>query len=83
MNETMSPEQVIEVTISNLNRISVPVELHEQIAVPISMCIGNLRLILEAVAKAKEEKEKPDEENVIDFGDMSEVAEDGQEADAE
>jgi hypothetical protein len=80
MGKVMTPEEVIEVTMNILNGISVPVQLHEQIAVPIAGCVGNLQLVLDAGAKAKAEKEQAEAGKIVE---MSEVAEDGQEAGAE
>ena len=54
-------EEVIEITINVMQQINVPVGMNQQIAVPISGCISNLRLALEAIRKKKEAEQKEDE----------------------
>lgn len=50
-------EEVLELTVKQLYAISVPVELIEQIGMPISMAIGNLKNCLEAMNRQKEQAE--------------------------
>lgn len=58
----MTIKEVLEITINNLNGISVPRWLNEQIGIPIDNAVGNLKLCLEAMSKPAEEpeKEEPD-----------------------
>lgn len=49
-----SVEEILEITIKNLYSISVPVELIEQIGMPIRMNIGNLKQCVEAMKKQKD-----------------------------
>lgn len=49
--------EVIETVVRDLSRISVPIELMEQVAMPISVSIGNLKACLEAM-KRDAEKQK-------------------------
>ena len=52
-------EQVMEITIKDLYAINVPVELTEQVAMPISICIGHIKQCLQALREcAEKEKEK-------------------------
>ena len=64
----MTGTEVLEVTVQILKRINVPVELIEQIGVPIHRAISNLNVVLRAMEQqgnqGKEpEAEKPEGEN--------------------
>ena len=58
----MTIKEVLEITINNLNGISVPRWLNQQIGIPIDNAIANLQLCLDAMNRpAEPEKgEEPD-----------------------
>lgn len=68
--------EVIETVVRDLSRISVPIELMEQIAMPISVSIGNLKACLEAMKRDAEKQKalaadvcaEDDEVKVTDIG---------------
>lgn len=55
-------EEVLEMTVKQLYAISVPVELIEQIGMPISMAIGNLKNCLDAMNRQKEQAEHSEQD---------------------
>ena len=56
MGDTMTVQEAIEITITNLGNIAVPRVLNEQIGIPIDMAIANLRLCVDAMNKAKDQE---------------------------
>lgn len=66
MEERLSIEQVLEITVNLLSGISIPASLVESVGVPISRGIGNLKACLTAIEREKQEKEiiveEPEEE---------------------
>jgi len=64
--EQMTVKQALEITISNLEKICVPMNQMQSIGFPLSQGINNLREILIAIeraeAGAKEAEAKPEDE---------------------
>ena len=56
METKYTPEQIIEITIRNLNGINVPAGLTEQIGIPILQNINNLRECLKLMTAKPEEE---------------------------
>lgn len=52
----MTVKEVLEITINNLNGISVPRWLNQQIGIPIDNAISNLMACLEAMDRKPEEE---------------------------
>ena len=80
-NKTMTIEEVLGITIANLQGINIPVEASETIGVVICGCIRNLIACTEALAKERQKAAgcsccQPKEEE-------QEAEEDEREADAE
>ena len=62
MSEAMTVQQVLEISINNLNAIPVPISMSQQISEPILGIINNLRLCIDALNKpAEKEPEEPEE----------------------
>ena len=59
--KTYTVKEVIEMTIRSLYGIRVPVEQIEEIGMPISMAIGNLKSCLEAMAEQEKNTQKAGE----------------------
>ena len=57
MEETMTVEQVLKITVNILSGIQIPCALTESVGVPISNSIGNLNRCIEAIEGAKERTE--------------------------
>jgi len=76
-NGSMTVRQVIEITISNLNGISVPRWLNEQIGIPIDNAVHNLRCVLDALDR--DEKSRLEEQEQM----KKELAELGGDGDAD
>lgn len=77
MEETLTKEQVIAITIDLLSRISVPVMMKKQITDPIEGAVQNLNIVLEMIEQEKTiraEKDKPELREVVpdDDSDQSE-----------
>lgn len=64
----MTVKEVLEITVNNLNGISVPRWLNQQIGVPIDNAIANLQLCIEAMNRPAE----PDKEGNPDGNDHAE-----------
>lgn len=77
--QTLTVEQVLNLTANDLRRINVPVELCESIGVPVANAIRNLQACVNALEIAKAEQEAKED---IDF-EVEEVKDDEREADAE
>lgn len=77
--QTLTVEQVLNLTANDLRRINVPVELCESIGVPVANSIRNLQACVNALEIAKAEQEAKED---IDF-EVEEVKDDEREADAE
>ena len=59
MEERMTIDQVLEVTIGILEDIDVPMKKLNEIGVPIQRAIGNLQLCIQAVQDSRKPKEEP------------------------
>ena len=66
-----TPEEIIEITINNLNNISVPVGLQQQIGIPLLQNVNNLKEALRIMTAPKEEP--------IDLGEINLDDEEGEE----
>ena len=77
--QTLTVEQVLNLTANDLRRINVPVELCESIGVPVANAIRNLQACVNALEIAKAEQEAKEEP----IADGEEVNDDEREADAE
>lgn len=62
MNETMTVQQVLEISINNLNAIQVPISMSQQISEPILGVINNLKLCIDALNKPAEKEPEEAEE---------------------
>jgi hypothetical protein len=62
MNETVTIKYVIDQTIDLLKQVQVPMNLFDQIALPVNAAIGNLRACLDAISRSEREQEKRKEE---------------------
>lgn len=63
MEEKITVEQALEMTMKQLGAISIPVGLIEQIGIPINKAIHNIGACLEAMQKnAQEAKQEEPEE---------------------
>lgn len=56
--KSYTKEEVIDITINLLGQINVPVDLAQQIAIPISNAQNNLRVVLKMIEKEQELEEK-------------------------
>lgn len=56
--KSYTKEEVIDITINLLGQINVPVDLAQQIAIPISNAQNNLRVVLKMIEKEHELEEK-------------------------
>ena len=56
--KSYTKEEVIDITINLLGQINVPVDLAQQIAIPISNAQNNLRVVLKMIEKEQEMEEK-------------------------
>lgn len=56
-NQTMTVEEVLKVTITNMKRITIPVELSESVGVTLIGCIRNLQLCVNAMEQDRLQKE--------------------------
>ena len=54
MEEKLTVETVLDMTVRQMAEINVPAGLTEQIGVPLARAIGNLHAVLEALRKSKE-----------------------------
>ena len=61
MENKITIEQVLEMTVNVLSGISVPANMAKQIGVPIQNSIENLNACLEALDKAKEQEPEAEE----------------------
>lgn len=59
MEERMTIDQVLGVTIDILEGIDVPMKKLEAIGVPIQQAISNIRLCIQAVEDSRKPKEEP------------------------
>lgn len=63
----MTIKEVLEMVVKNLSEISVPVALTQQIAMPVSQAIENVKACLEAMARQdqaagqQQESQEPEE----------------------
>lgn len=58
----MTIKEVLEMVVKNLSGISVPVALTQQIAMPVSQAIENVKACLEAMARQdQQESQEPEE----------------------
>lgn len=56
-NQRMTVEEVIRVTIGNLESITIPVTLSEGVGVTVNGCIRNLKLCLGAMEQERAQQE--------------------------
>lgn len=56
-NQTMTVEEVMRVTIGNLESITIPVTLSEGVGVTVNGCIRNLKLCLGAMERERAQQE--------------------------
>lgn len=81
-NKQVTVSEVLEMTIRNLFAVSVPVEYIEQIGMPISMAVGNLKECVRAMKEAEQAAQQmaPEEmpDNVIDLGEIDADADDAE-----
>ena len=56
-NQRMTVEEVIRVTIGNLESITIPVTLSESVGVTVNGCIRNLKLCLGAMEQERAQQE--------------------------
>ena len=61
MENQITIEQAIRMTVNMLNGIQVPVSMAKQIGVPVQNAIENLEACLNALDKAKEKQVETDE----------------------
>lgn len=54
MEEKLTVETVLDMTVRQMAEINVPAGLTEQIGVPLARAIGNLNAVLDALRKSKE-----------------------------
>lgn len=62
MENRITVENALEFTAENLKKISVPVAMTEQIAVPIANAIRNLEECIRAIREAKPQEEPQEDE---------------------
>lgn len=62
MNETVTIKYVIDQTIDLLKQVQVPMNLFDQIALPVNAAIGNLHACIDAINRSEREQEKRKEE---------------------
>lgn len=72
-NQTFTDVQVLDMTIRTLSNINVPIGLIQQIADPISICIGNLNSLKEAIERKNAEKMKPIEQMTMQTEDGEDI----------
>lgn len=58
MEEKMTVEQLLGVTVNLLNGINIPAGLIEQIGIPVSRAINYLQLCIDAMRKKPEEADE-------------------------
>lgn len=80
---TYSVEEVLNITINNLQGISVPIELIDSVAIPIKNSIGNLLICLQAIIQEREAREAAAAAKQPAEPEETEAAEDGSGSDAE
>ena len=74
MEQKLTVEQVLEMTVNMLGRITVPVAMIESIGTPVAQAINNINGCLEAFKRQEQEAqeteqngEQPDDGNVIEL----------------
>lgn len=66
MENQITVNKALEITINILNGINVPISLMEQIGLPISRAVHNIEQCVEALNRADAEQQKTEEEPEID-----------------
>jgi len=69
MENQITVEQALEITINMLKDINVPVSMLEQIGFPISRAIGNLAQCVEAIRRDQAKAQDPVEQEKPEFVD--------------
>lgn len=62
MEEKMTVEQVLRLTVDQLRAISIPAELIDSIGIPVCRAIGNLKECIRAMEAVKEDGREADAE---------------------
>ena len=56
----MTIEEVLELTVRQLQAVNIPIGLIEQVGAPISIAVQNLNACLESIRKSEEEQPEKD-----------------------
>ena len=69
-NKDYTTIEIVDITIANLNNISIPAGLTEQIAIPLAQNINNLKILKQKLEAPPITAEVPAEEEGFDLGEL-------------